>query len=721
MLMDRAGARRAVRALVAAAVTVCIAAAVLPLTASAASADPASCSATPDAFMAIDTAPEFAAPGAIPISAGYMRLWDMGVAWRNLFPTSNTVDPAALSTLGQRITQVRSSGAKVLYVFGLTPQWAAANPTDGDPRFGAGSASPPQSVADFTHYVQTVVDTYGSQISAYELWNEANLQTFWDGTVQQLADMTAAAYTIIKAKYPNAIVLAPSTTTRMHGSTNRFLSGFIGAASTTSPAYAFDGYAIHTYPNGDQGPAARVADIQNWKASLAGALSNARAPASVLTRPIWDTEVNYGLAGPSPVPHVAYSDTEGAALLKQTYADSLSLGIAATFWYMFTPSPDSLLGVQFTPYSPAMLAQWSALRSQYTSAAVACASVQPSTSPSPASSSPCTDCSNAQSAPPAVPPVILPPSQRPVTNSSVTIIGNQPGSCTPTKTALGLSADCGTGITPPCSPTRSVQPDLTVKAGDVPGLYVQVIDGLIRVTNGGGSQVFTPGQFGYTPNFTQPPIILPSNPGMTFSPPPGFTIPGTSPATTCSSASPSASPKSAIRAKTPTASPSWAAGGTAGIAAGGFGPGKPITVYLSGVSAPLGRFAANAQGGLSAWVRIPAHTPVGANALQVNGLLANGTLASVTFGVTIRRGASTTLSITVPLNAFVPRGALRTSARTAVRHLLARTPVQSRCTVAGPFAQGAAVSKAINAYGLPCHLTVRSQSATVTVLMHYLS
>ena len=56
-----------------------------------------------------------------------------------------------------------------------------------------------------------------------------------------------------------------------------------------------------------------------------------------------------------------------------------------------------------------------------------------------------------------------------------------------------------------------------------PGLYVQVLDGMIHVTNSGGTQNFTAGQFGFTPGFTQPPVILPTNPGMQFTPPPSFT------------------------------------------------------------------------------------------------------------------------------------------------------------------------------------------------------
>lgn len=58
-----------------------------------------------------------------------------------------------------------------------------------------------------------------------------------------------------------------------------------------------------------------------------------------------------------------------------------------------------------------------------------------------------------------------------------------------------------------------------------PGLYVQVIDGLINVTNKGGTQNFAAGQFGYTANPIQPPIVVPSNPGIKFTPPPVFSAP----------------------------------------------------------------------------------------------------------------------------------------------------------------------------------------------------
>jgi hypothetical protein len=58
-----------------------------------------------------------------------------------------------------------------------------------------------------------------------------------------------------------------------------------------------------------------------------------------------------------------------------------------------------------------------------------------------------------------------------------------------------------------------------------PGLYVQVLDGLINVTNPTGTANFAAGQFGFTPNLTQPPVIVPQNPGLQFTPPPAFSAP----------------------------------------------------------------------------------------------------------------------------------------------------------------------------------------------------
>ena len=58
--------------------------------------------------------------------------------------------------------------------------------------------------------------------------------------------------------------------------------------------------------------------------------------------------------------------------------------------------------------------------------------------------------------------------------------------------------------------------------GLAPGLYVHVIDGIINLSNKGGSLNFSAGQFGYTASIVRPPVVVPNNPGIQFSPPPSF-------------------------------------------------------------------------------------------------------------------------------------------------------------------------------------------------------
>lgn len=72
------------------------------------------------------------------------------------------------------------------------------------------------------------------------------------------------------------------------------------------------------------------------------------------------------------------------------------------------------------------------------------------------------------------------------------------------------------------APQRLAQLTPPRTTGLAPGLYVHVIDGLIQLSNRGGVQQFAAGQFGFTGSIVQPPVIVPKNPGIQFSPPPAF-------------------------------------------------------------------------------------------------------------------------------------------------------------------------------------------------------
>lgn len=80
---------------------------------------------------------------------------------------------------------------------------------------------------------------------------------------------------------------------------------------------------------------------------------------------------------------------------------------------------------------------------------------------------------------------------------------------------------------------KAPAPTAPGNAGLAPGLYVHVIDGIIQLSNSGGSQSFAAGQFGYTATPRAPPVMVPSNPGIKFTPPVAFN-PSTGPQGTSS-------------------------------------------------------------------------------------------------------------------------------------------------------------------------------------------
>ncbi|MCX8526770.1 MAG: hypothetical protein ORN20_01355, partial [Candidatus Nanopelagicales bacterium] len=191
----------------------------------------------------IEVAPEVGMAGPLPVQAGLARIWDLGVAWKDVNPAKGVFN---FTNLDAQISASEKAGFKPMLVLGLTPAWAAKNPNQGDPRWGLGTASVPAQMSYWTDYVSAVVKQYGTRISAYEVWNEANLKTFWAGTPKQMAQMTKSANDIIKAANPNALVLAASVTTRLRPAMKKFVTPYVKALGKAG--FPYDGYAIHTYP-----------------------------------------------------------------------------------------------------------------------------------------------------------------------------------------------------------------------------------------------------------------------------------------------------------------------------------------------------------------------------------------------------------------------------------------------------------------------------------------
>ena len=269
--------------------------------------------------------------GTVPsVPYGTVRLWDGGTAWGQVEQAPgqfwwNGLDYAIQNANAQKVS--------ILYVLGSTPTWAATNKKQGTyPNKGAASMP---TMAAWTAWVDAVTKRYANSIDAYQIWNEANLQTFWQGTPQQMAQLTAAAAQIIRQNDPTARIVAASSTVRLQSAYKKFFPAYLRALRGLG--WPVTDISAHFYPPAKGTPGDRALYIQQVEGDM--------AKAGVPGLPLWDTEVNYGIAGPTKKDkHRTIDGGDAAAYVAQTYLDSVRLGVTRTYWYSWNGNP-GLVGV----------------------------------------------------------------------------------------------------------------------------------------------------------------------------------------------------------------------------------------------------------------------------------------------------------------------------------------------------------------------------------------
>jgi hypothetical protein len=285
--------------------------------------------------------------GVFPtVPVGSIRLWDNQTTWSSIETAQDVFD---WTKLDSAVNTARANGVTdILMVLAGTPAWATDDPASG----GAagvlpGAAGMPTNLADWDDWVRQVatrnVTVYKGAITAYQPWNEANLTTFSTGTPQEMAQLTKRAYDIIKSIDPSATVVAPSTGTRLGGPFKKFYPAYLRELKALG--WPVDVWAAHTYPASLGTPVDRAA--------LARLFLSVLAAEGAPDKPVWDTENNFGLAGPGPTnPDQDIVDARAADWTARTYLDSLRLGISRVYWYAWGPEND-LVGIQMNTGSPA--------------------------------------------------------------------------------------------------------------------------------------------------------------------------------------------------------------------------------------------------------------------------------------------------------------------------------------------------------------------------------
>jgi hypothetical protein len=256
-------------------------------------------------------------------TVGSLRLWDAGTTWREIERSPGVYDFTRLDA-AVRAAQVRN--VEVTLVLGMTPD------------FYGGATAYPSDPAAFTRYVTAVVNRYRSfegkrGIHAYQVWNEANVTNFWTGTTLQMAQLTKATWNAVNAVDKAALVVGPAYAARINEQI-RGITRFAFARVNGVPAWRYmDVVSLNLYPLDRYGP--KVGTPEKSMQLLAKArkiLGFGGMPAS---KPIWNTEVNYGMrtgsyGGTRALP---ISAQRQAAYVARTYLLNAANGVRRVHWY----------------------------------------------------------------------------------------------------------------------------------------------------------------------------------------------------------------------------------------------------------------------------------------------------------------------------------------------------------------------------------------------------
>jgi len=266
--------------------------------------------------------------GVSPMPFGSLRLWATKTTWYDLNPAKGSYDWTPLDNWLN--AAVQNGVTDILYTFGSVPAWASCDPEDQTCVIRvtpAGSCDPPTDLNPdgsgsdeiWQTFVQAIAQHAVGRIRYWEVWNEPDLQTSWNGTQAQMARMAKDAYNVIKSVDSNALVTTPAT---VNGGGKHdiahWLPGYFAAGGDTRA----DIVSFHGYVDPAQGQAAEY--VSTVVSTVFSGL-----PQALSSKPIWDTEASWG-----PNSHLSDPDLQ-AAFVARMYLLQWSEGVQRFYWFQY--------------------------------------------------------------------------------------------------------------------------------------------------------------------------------------------------------------------------------------------------------------------------------------------------------------------------------------------------------------------------------------------------
>lgn len=228
-----------------------------------------------------------------------------GFVWAAIERKEGQWDYAACDDV---VAEAGKAGIQIMGLLHGTPRWA--RPTI-------------EHLDQWLRFVRKTVERYKGRVPAWQVWNEPNLQNFWDDpNPSHYAKLLKATYSEIKQADPEALVV--------WGATSRLDWAFVEPALAEAGG-RFDVMAIHPYGYGD--PRAPEAYIPDALDELRVLMEKFGAE----DKPIWFTEWGW----PSHSGRRGLTDRQQGQYIARAYLLALNSGLERGFWYEFQERNES--------------------------------------------------------------------------------------------------------------------------------------------------------------------------------------------------------------------------------------------------------------------------------------------------------------------------------------------------------------------------------------------
>lgn len=252
---------------------------------------------------------------------GSVNLTTAATYWRLVEKTEGEYDFARLDAIAETAEE---RDARPLLVLGQTP--AFHSPT---PESETSYATMPDLEA-WEAWVTEVVQRYGDRFD-YQVWPEPNIAGNWEGTPQEMAELTVVAGEIIESEAPDALVVAPATTLRLEGQRDWMEEFWASEVDGTPVADAVDVAAIDPYPMEDGTPEDGLDLVCDAQAIL---------DEHGVDKPVWDVEINYGVpSGGGATDVQQFPEEQQAAYVARTYVLQAAAGLDRVYWLGWASYP----------------------------------------------------------------------------------------------------------------------------------------------------------------------------------------------------------------------------------------------------------------------------------------------------------------------------------------------------------------------------------------------